>query len=70
MKTIFVVFALFFLGSALSAQVVKTQKVKVSKVSTQSKMVNQTEPLITGKKGLVKKTMVVDRKKLVIQRKK
>jgi hypothetical protein len=70
MKTIFVVFALFCLGSTLSAQVVRTQKVKVSKVTVQSKSADHNEPSVTGKKGLVKKTMVVDRKKLVVQKRK
>ena len=70
MKTIFVLFALFFLGSTLSAQVVKTQKVKVSKVAVQSKTVDHNEPSVTGKKGVFKKTPVVDRKKLVVQKRK
>ncbi len=71
MKIILVLFALFFIGSTASAQIVKTQKVKVSKVTTQSKTVDHNDPTTTGKKGLVKKKLIVaDRKKLVIQRKK
>lgn len=71
MKTILLLFALFFVGTTLSAQIVKTQKVQVSKVSVQSKTVDTKEQLVTGKKGLVKKHFITHtQKKIAIRRKK
>lgn len=69
MKTLILFFCMFFLSVAINAQVVKTQKVNVSKVKVQSKILDHKEPTIEHKKGLVKKELITEKKRLVIQRK-